>query len=114
MKSKGCQDTIISNAHASFFGNCVIFLGVNEENVLWENCSERLVHTTHNALLNHWVFLWVEYAEIVRWLPVGFEVRHYNIYKSFQKIDVHISLLNHLYANFYMPIYQLYYNALKR
>ena len=39
LKSKCCQDTIISNAYASFFGTCIIFPGVIKENVIPENCS---------------------------------------------------------------------------
>ena len=55
----------------------------------------------------------LENVEIIRWLLVRFEVKHYNIYKAFQQSDVHISLSNHLYANLYMHIYQLYDNALE-
>ena len=64
-----------------------------------------MVLTTHNASLNHWRFLWLKYAEIIRWSLVGFGVKHYNTWKAFQQSDAHISLLNHLYANLYMHIY---------
>ena len=50
-----------------------------------------MVLTTHNASLNHWRFLWLKYAEIIRWLLVGFGVKHYNIWKAFQQSDAHIS-----------------------
>ena len=67
-----------------------------------------MVFTTHNASLNHWHFHWLKYAEIIRLLLVGYGVKQYKIWKAFQQSDVHISLLNHLYANLYMHIHQLY------
>ena len=42
-----------------------------------------MILTTHNASLNHWRFLWLKYAVIIRWLLVGFGGKHYNIWKAY-------------------------------